>query len=127
MCSIIIGYKNLWSYGHPKTLGQMNRGLLGTCGNQYPTDSFGPFGSGSRSLSFTMGYYFPDFSKTQWTITNFRFVTSSIPKIELWCWETNLNGVKECQLLPVHYRTLHQVLAFPLTRIFLSYSPTLTK
>ena len=33
----LYGYKNWWSYGHPKTLGQMNRGILGTCGNQYPT------------------------------------------------------------------------------------------
>ena len=37
MCSTIIGYKNWWSYGHPKTLFQMNRGILGTCGNQYQT------------------------------------------------------------------------------------------
>ena len=37
MCSILIGYKNWWSYGHPKTLGQMNRGILGTCRNQYRT------------------------------------------------------------------------------------------
>ena len=37
MCSILIGYKNWLNYGHPKTLGQMNRGILGTCGNQYYT------------------------------------------------------------------------------------------
>ena len=30
-------YKNWWSYGHTKNLGQMNRGILGAYGNQYPT------------------------------------------------------------------------------------------
>ena len=39
MCSILIGYKNWWSYGHPKTLGQMNSGILVTCGNQYRTSN----------------------------------------------------------------------------------------
>ena len=39
MCSIIIGYKNWWSNGHPKRLGQMNRGILVTCGNQYCTSN----------------------------------------------------------------------------------------
>ena len=37
MCSILIGYKNWWSYGHLKTLSQMDCGILGTCGNNYPT------------------------------------------------------------------------------------------
>ena len=37
MCSIIVGYKNRWSYSHPKTLGKINHGILGTCGNQYCT------------------------------------------------------------------------------------------
>ena len=40
MCSISIGYKNWWYYGHLKTLGQMNRGILGTCGNQYFTGTY---------------------------------------------------------------------------------------
>ena len=37
MCSILVGYKNWCSYGHPKTLGQMNHGILGTCDSQYCT------------------------------------------------------------------------------------------
>ena len=37
MCSNLIGYQNWWSHGHPKTLGQMNRGILVSCGNQYCT------------------------------------------------------------------------------------------
>ena len=37
MCSIIIDYKNRWSYGHPNRLGLMNRWILGTCVNQYET------------------------------------------------------------------------------------------
>ena len=31
------GLQNWWSYGHPKTLDKMKRGILGTCDNQYPT------------------------------------------------------------------------------------------
>ena len=40
MCSILIDYKNWWSHGHPKTLGQINRGILGTCVNQYCTGTY---------------------------------------------------------------------------------------
>ena len=43
MCSIIIGYKNWWSYGHPNRLGQKSRGILGTCDNQYPTGTQSQF------------------------------------------------------------------------------------
>ena len=42
MCSILIGYKNWWSYGHLKTLVQMNCRILGTCGNQYYTGTVTP-------------------------------------------------------------------------------------
>ena len=33
----LIGYQNWWSHGHPNTLGQMNRGILVSCGNHYCT------------------------------------------------------------------------------------------
>ena len=35
MCSNLSGQQNWLSHGHPKTLGQMNRGILVSCGNQY--------------------------------------------------------------------------------------------
>ena len=37
MCSNLIGCQNWWSHGHPKNLGQMNCGILVSCGNQYCT------------------------------------------------------------------------------------------
>ena len=43
MCSNLIGYQNWWSHGHPKTLGQMNCGILVSCGNQYCTCTRSPF------------------------------------------------------------------------------------
>ena len=49
MCSIIIGYKNWWSYGHPNRLGQKSRGILGTCDNQYPTGTQSQFLENSPS------------------------------------------------------------------------------
>ena len=35
MCSNLIGYQNWWSHGNKKTLGQINRGILVSCGNHY--------------------------------------------------------------------------------------------
>ena len=39
MSSNIIGYKNCWSHSHQEHFGQINRGILGTCGNQYCTST----------------------------------------------------------------------------------------
>ena len=40
MCSIIIGHKNWWGYGHPNWLGKKNCGVIGTSDNQYPTGMY---------------------------------------------------------------------------------------
>ena len=37
MCSNLIGCQNWWSHGHPKQLGQINRGIVVSCGYQYFT------------------------------------------------------------------------------------------